>query len=100
MPKQFLLMASVGILLSFAILSPFDSMRLVYAINQTADVRGTQFGGPDDAAATTETSERVDSSIDDRFQGLSRSGHHILNSQQNVIQVAVCVIVESPGASC
>ena len=60
---------------------------------------GTQLADSDDAVAT-EMTDRVYSSTDKRFQELTRSGHPMLNSQQNVIQVAVCVIVESPGASC
>jgi hypothetical protein len=99
MPKELLLMACAGVILSFAASIPIDSMTRLYAINQTADVVGTQLAGSEDVAATG-TQERVLSLADERFQGLARSGHPVLNSQQNVIQVAVCLIVASPGASC
>ncbi|MGH9988564.1 MAG: hypothetical protein ACRD8W_31920 [Nitrososphaeraceae archaeon] len=99
MSKEFVLVVCAGILLSFVTLIPFDSMTQLYAINQTANIDGTQLAGSDDAVAS-ETADRVHSLTDERFQGLTRSGHPILNSQQNVIQVGVCVIVESPGASC
>jgi len=92
-------MVCTGILLSFAALIAVDSTTQLYAINQTADVVGTQLAGSEDEAAS-ETNERVQSLTDERFQGLSRPGHPVLSSQQNVIQVAVCVIVSSPGASC